>query len=397
MYHVSLNKEECSGCSACASICPKQCISMVSDKEGFFYPVINKNQCISCGRCEQVCPFNLKNADGDFIKCYYGWMLDDFERYKSTSGGAFYEIARVAFNMGITHVYGAAFDDDQTVRHIHVENFNDIDRLRRSKYVQSNIGYVFLEIRGFLQKGIKVLFSGTPCQVQGLLNLIPEKNKINLYTIALVCHGVSSPTVFERYLNEISKKYSGRVSSITFRDKQVVNDRLSHKCTTIAFEDGRKIISVDNPYTLAFGIGLITRQSCFNCPFSTPYRNADITIGDFWGIEKIYSEYAKSISKGISLIITHTKKGENLIKNVGVSFELGDADLSWAINPSQPQLIHPIKKYPRRDSFMKAIAKGREFSKRARFEILLYKVRQSVCFRFKKIMKMISKERKNYE
>jgi coenzyme F420-reducing hydrogenase beta subunit len=368
---------------------------MIPDEEGFSYPVINKNECISCGRCEKVCPFNREDNSDNTQKptCYYGWLSDQDDRFRSTSGGAFYAIASHLVDQGIKHVYGASYSDDLQVVHIHVNEKNDLIKLRRSKYVQSDLNDVFAEITELLKTGEKVLFSGTPCQVQGLLNTTGEKYTNNLYTVSLVCHGVSSPLVFKRYLEELEKVENAGIKAITFRDKQIIDNKLTHKCTTVEFTNGKIIKSNENPYTMAFGIGIITRPSCFNCRFSTPYRNCDITIGDFWGIEAAIPELSSKVSDGISLILAHTEKGKIILEGLDSLFYIEKADLNWAINPRQQQLLHPMVKNSRRDAFMKSFVKGRPFIKKAKKEILIYKIRRSVGVRISRFKKLLTEGR----
>ena len=393
MYLQSGRKEECSGCTACKTVCPKKCISMVVDEEGFSYPIINKEECISCGRCQSVCPFNKVINNAQCLNCYYGWMKNEDARFMSTSGGAFFAIAEAMIKNGLSHIYGAAYDNNLEVHHLEVTDANDLDVLRRSKYVQSEIGDVFNEISEQLKNGEKVLFSGTPCQVQGLINILNEKMRANLYTVSLVCHGVSSPMVLKKYLNELSQKYHCKISKIVFRDKQIINGTLSHKCTTLKFSDGNEIKSTEDPYTMSFGIGLMTRPCCFNCPFSTPNRETDVTIGDFWGIEDIYPELSKSISKGISLLLTHTQKGEQIIDSIRSTFEIGEGNVNWALNPRQQQLLHPVKKHVHRDKFMNRMVNGEGFIKNAKKEILGYKIKRSVSVRLNRVRSVLSKGR----
>lgn len=393
MYLKSGKKEECSGCTACKTICPKHCISMKTDDEGFSYPVINNEKCISCGSCERICPFNNVNNKAQCLHCYYGWIKDEKTRFMSTSGGAFFAIAEAMIKEGVSHIYGAAYDDNLEVHHIQVTDSLNLDKLRRSKYVQSDIGDTFCEILEYLKNGKKVLFSGTPCQVQGLLNLLNGKLRENLYTVSLVCHGVSSPMVFKRYLAELSQKYHCKVSKIVFRDKQIINGTLSHKCTTVQFTNGTELKNPEDPYTMAFGIGLMTRYSCFNCLFSTPLRESDITIGDFWGIDNVYPELKKCISKGISLLLTHTEKGERMIESIRSTFEVNDCDVQYALNPRQQQLIHPVRKPSRRDMFMNDMVRGKSFIKKSQKEVLKYKIKRSFLGRASKLYAILFKGR----
>ena len=204
MYFKTLDKKECCGCTACASACPQQCISMIQDEEGFYFPVVDKTQCIECGLCEKVCPFeHPKYENTEITEVYASYIKDIEQRKKSTSGGVFYAIAQWVICQGGV-VYGAAFDKNFKLRHIGVENLKDLEQLRGSKYLQSFLGNVFIEIKKNLKAGRWVYFTGVGCQVAGLKSFLHKKYD-TLITSDLVCHGVPSQLMFDWHLNYLQK------------------------------------------------------------------------------------------------------------------------------------------------------------------------------------------------
>jgi len=280
-------KELCTGCSACYNVCPVKCIDMQIDKEGFYFPIINLENCIDCRKCENVCPI-LNHADfnnNNNPDVYASWHKDEKIRYESSSGGVFSALAAsVIEENGI--VYGAVYDSRMKVKHISINKKADIKKLRGSKYVQSYIGDTFTEIKEYLNAGKVVLFSGTPCQVAGLKNFIGTDHS-NLITCDLLCKGVSSPGLFENYVNYLSRKIGGKISDVNFRDKKYGWGNTS---TKIIFKDRseRYLKGIFNSFMFGFSIGLTIRNSCYHCKFTQINRVGDLTLGDFWGIYKLF-------------------------------------------------------------------------------------------------------------
>ena len=362
MFLLSQQKNECCGCTACQQVCPTQCLKMVPDSEGFLYPrKMEENKCIKCGLCERVCPFNKeKPMIVDEPACFYGWHKNNEIRKSSTSGAAFIATCELCRDNGYSYFSGAIYDDKNRVVHIVTDNFTDIERMKRSKYVQSTLGDTFKIIQEKVNAGHKVLFIGTPCQAEGIQRLIGYRNRDRLLTVGLVCHGVSSPLCFRKYIEELEERKKRKVQEIRFRDKVVLKGRLTHKVTSIYFKDGTCIKSEENPYTLAYKFGLMHRPSCSQCPFSTPFRDIDVTIGDFWGIEKYCPELTNDISKGISLVLAHTQKGKMLTSELDKKMHIVHMEsYKYAICNRQQQLIKPYKINAKRDNFIDSVIKGK--------------------------------------
>lgn len=310
-----INKTSCSGCHACVLICPKQCISMQPDEEGFLYPSVDKGICVDCGLCEKVCsvmhPFPSRNPLATYAS------RSKQEKYLSagSSGGLFQPLAeRVIAEGGV--VFGARFNEHWEVKHEQAETPEELPAFSGSKYVQSRTGNTYRKAEDFLKAGRKVLFSGTPCQIAGLYSFL-KKTYENLYTVDFICHGVPSPKVWQTYLNEISgqlqQKYPGsplHLTDINFRDKSSgwYNFSLSLRYTG----KNREIINFretinKNLYFRGFLGNLYLRPSCHSCPCKEGKSNSDITLGDFWGIGKINPVF--NDDKGTSAVMLNTPRG----------------------------------------------------------------------------------------
>lgn len=375
MYLNSHEESECCGCSACEQICPRHCINMTENKEGFLYPKVDRSNCIKCGLCKKVCPIENAQEQNQRDICYYGWHKDEHIRLMSTSGAAFIAIAQVCKSWGYRHFYGAAYDEQLQVHHVDNFDFMNPALLRCSKYTQSRMENVYSEIRNYLKNGEKVLFSGTPCQVDGLKKYLGKLSERNLFLVALVCHGVSSPKALSTYLHEVEKNNGTLVKSIKFRDKKMEDGILTHRFTTLKLENGKEITSTSDIYTTTFGIGVMDRESCYKCPYASPSGAGDITIGDFWGIEKKIPEIKNQISKGISLLIPHTNSGERMASEVKKYMELERVPISYALNDRQRQLLRPIERPTRRNVFLKRVlTENKSFHKEAKVAICVWKI-----------------------
>lgn len=329
---VRANKVECTGCGACVSICPKKAITMLPDEEGFLYPSVNQDLCISCDLCEKRCPVGHEHPEND-VTMLGAQHQDEEVRRLSSSGGVFTALARNMIDQGGV-VFGAVFDEQLRVEHVGAINEAEFSAMRGSKYVQSDAAEGIRNAVSLLARGMPVLFSGTPCQVDGLLAAVREKDKDNLLTVDFVCHGVPSPGVFASYLKELENKHGKRVVAYTFRDKRLGWKNFSAVAT---FEDGSEIsgTQTDEPYLYGFLQNLYLRPSCGQCNALRGKRHtSDITIADFWGAQEICPE--RDNDTGISLIIINTEKGKRAIEAADVQLTTFAADTTQMLryNPS---------------------------------------------------------------
>lgn len=343
------NEANCTGCHACYSKCPKSCIEMIEDKEGFLYPKVNKEKCINCGMCLEVCPMLNKSKHLKIINTYGAYNKNDEVRLSSSSGGIFSLLAEECIsNKGIS--FGAMYDFNFNVIHNCVEYEDEIYKQRGSKYYQSVIGDTFKIIKEKLEENKKVLFTGTPCQVAGLKSFL-EHDYENLICIDIACHGVPSNKIFKKYLNEISKNRD--IESIDFRYKSISWDNYSLKVNyknQSCFEQ----LSKENLYMQGFVNDFYLRPSCYECKFKGLNRQGDITLADFWGVDKIKSDLYDE--KGVSLILVNSQKGLELFEKVKKNIYYDDIDIREAIKYNI-SIINSPKKQEKRKLFFKYIDK----------------------------------------
>ena len=301
----------CNSCKACTLICPTSAIDMVKDEMGFYHSKINEQKCINCTKCLKICPelSKLKNENLSKPKTYLGWSKNENTRLTSSSGGIFSEIA-MAFILSGGYVSGAVYNEEHLVEHIITNKVEDIERLKQSKYIQSDTKNIFLNIKNLLETGEKVLYVGTPCQVAGLKSFLNKKND-RLFTIDFICAGENSPVVYKKYLQMLEKQYNSKIKKVWFRNKISGWNKSS---TKIIFENDQEYIKNRNEdlfIKLFIEKNLIFKESCYNCSFRDYPRQADITLADFWNVNKKYDN-----DKGTSIIWLNSKIGENLFKSV---------------------------------------------------------------------------------
>lgn len=312
------DSKSCTGCSSCYNSCPKDAISMSNDVEGFLNPIIDEKRCIECGRCIRSCPIITKR-ELQFAKpkVYAGYIKDDAIRRRSSSGGMFSAIAKKFFESDSgksKYLVAAQFDEHLTLRHIIIESYDDIVKMRGSKYVQSEIGTVYKKIRGLLTNNSEVLFCGTPCQVAGLYGFLCNKQYDNLSTVDLICHGVPSPMLFLKYLSNIGISHNKSYYDYWFRDFASTGFFVS---SIFPNKMRRKRINIkQHSYIAAYLKGWIHRECCYDCKFNGIPRQADCTIGDFWGIISKKVPFKGNRKHGISVIIGNTEKGKKIIANM---------------------------------------------------------------------------------
>lgn len=341
------DKNECCGCSACMNICPKSAIHMKSDKEGFLYPEIDTYICIECGLCKTVCAFQ----NGYDVSCnlevpyvYAAKHKNEDIRMSSTSGGVFTAISDfILERKGI--VYGAAFDTDMKVIHMKAGTVEEREKFKGSKYVQSDLKKVFKEIKYYLKQERYVLFSGTPCQVSGLKSYLVNIDINKLFLCDIVCHGTPSPLLWEEYIEFIEKKYKSNINKYKFRDK---NFGWHGANITAEFKNKNKIsnTTIARIYTNLYFSHVMTRPSCHNCKYNNLHRPSDITIADFWGIEKFIPDFDDN--RGISLVLVNTFKGKELFDSIKIDLDYRESNTKDCL---QPQLQYPSEVSMKRDKF----------------------------------------------
>lgn len=319
----------CCGCSACEQICPQKCVTMQEDSEGFLYPVVDEYRCIDCGACEKTCPVMAPYSEQIPIKSFAAINTQEEIRLKSSSGGLFSSLAEHCVAHGGT-VFGAKFTPSWTVEHSGTDRAEDIPLYRGSKYVQSKIGHCFEEIKDLLEDGKHVMFVGTSCQVAGLHHYL-RKSYDHLLTVDIICHGVSSPLVWNWYINDVAKtlvrnNFLNRfiyaknplkaIRSIAFRDK--TNGWKQYNVVIKIGGIQKSCLSTvhyENPYMRSFLLNLNLRPSCYQCHAKSGRSHSDITLADFWNVHKVVDNYDDD--KGTSLVLINTEKGATAFRETG--------------------------------------------------------------------------------
>ena len=312
MYFKTLDKAECCGCTACFAACPKRCITMRSDEEGFLYPEIDKEACIECGLCERVCPFDRPTyANTSAPQVYASYVKDENQQVQSSSGGLFYAVSRWVIGQGGI-VYGAAFDELFRLRHTGAETLEELRPLRGSKYLQSDLRDTFREIRAHLKAGRWVYFTGTGCQVAGLKAFL-QREHATLVTSDLVCHGTPSQQLFDWHLDYLRQKEKGEITFYSFRDigGWGVCETYNYVSQTRHKSGVRRLYSYNlSPYLYQFIRAFGYRYSCYHCPFARIPRQGDITLADYWGVKRYFPNM--DTDKGVSLVLLNSPQGAAL-------------------------------------------------------------------------------------
>lgn len=349
----SLNdKEKCCGCSACVSVCPVSAIGMEYDEEGFLYPSIDDERCIHCNKCIEVCPvLNLfppnPEPDVEAAVCKDKNVLSN-----SSSGGVFSCLSEKILEQG-GYVWGAAWDASWNVRHIGINTSQELWKLQGSKYVQSCLKDVYPVIAGQLKNGIPVLFSGTPCQISGL-KVFLGKEYCNLLTVAIICHGVPSPGVWQVWLNGLCRKKNIKeIHHILFRKRIQRRGVCNSSFFEIQYGTPKRIFRVpfyDLSFGRGFGTGLFGRPICYKCPFKNHNCGSDFTIGDYWGIEKLYPEL--NANSGISAVLINTQKAKLFWMSVREKLYIFPANYDSVKSENMVEKI--MQKSPDREQFFLA-------------------------------------------
>ena len=330
---VYKNKKDCCGCTACYNACGVNAIEMKADEKGFLYPVVNQAKCVNCGKCKNVCPFSESYKINKTEPDIYAFKnKDDDVREESSSGGVFQAIAQyIILKDGI--VVGVETDDKFIVKHSVADNMDDVKKFSGSKYVQSDLGRVFADIRKFLENGRYVLFSGTPCQVAGLKSYL-GKDYETLYTVDFICHGVPSPLMWKHFIDGIKKQYEG-IEAVVCRDTAKWGTHI----TKVILRDG--IVKHTDDYIQMFLSNCAIRKSCFECKFTSCDRVGDFTMADYWGLKNCFPEFYDT--KGASVLFFNTDKSKKLFDVLNEAGHMIKSDITKVL-PYQPQLVSPIRK-----------------------------------------------------
>ena len=347
-------KEDCTGCTACAAACPKDCITMTADEKGFLRPVLQLDHCVSCGLCEKSCPVKTKRKiSNNDPKAYAAYATDTTVRLQSSSGGIFTEIAKEVLAEGGV-VFGAAYREQFDVVHVCVETEKDLAELRGAKYAQSNLCGILPEVKARLDAGQPVLFSGTPCQVAGLKAYL-MKEYANLLTVDCVCHSVPSPSVWREYVKyraALDEK-SELPSMINLRSKETGWSRYQYS-NVFGYADGTSyaVKSNESLYMKLFVGGYISRESCAQCSFKGYQRISDLTLGDFWGIWNIAPEMDDD--QGTSLVLVQSEKGQRYFDAIRDSLHIKQVTLEQA-SRENPAILVSFPQKDNREVLMNAI------------------------------------------
>ncbi len=340
------SRYHCTGCGACLNACKSGALKLSTDEEGFRYPEIDFLKCIHCNACERACPADQVLPPQKAPNAYYAFANDRDTCKNSSSGGLFSLLAAEILRQGGV-VFGVGFDEAFRVCHQRIDREEDIARLRTSKYVQSDMGMTFREAEALLRAGRTVFFAGTPCQIAALKQYL-KRDYENLFTQDIICHGVPSPKIWEKYLSEV---HGGKViRSISFRDKTLGWNDFSMKATYADGSNYRELATKD-PFERAFLANLILRPSCYQCQYKTVARVSDLTLADYWGVETVHPELAAQ--QGVSLVLTHTEKGERLLAAVRKWATVEETDLERATKLNHAT-THSVPWHRNREQFFDA-------------------------------------------
>ncbi len=395
-------KKDCCACGACMNICPKGAISMMEDETGFVYPHIDEEKCIECGACKRVCSFQNSVIENQPLKCYAAVNKSQEQIMKSASGGIFAAIAANVINNGGV-VYGVAleFNNGQAnPHHISIESMDELYKLQGSKYVQSFTEHSYKEIKEHLRNNRLVLFSGTPCQVDGLYGYL-GKDYDNLITIDLICHGVPSARMFNDYLQYKAKQQgASEVIGYAFRDKSKgwgMNGRIDLRMPNGSKKSLYRPARLES-YNTYFLDGAIYRENCYTCKYACSRRTGDLTIGDYWGIESEHPEIANNsnynLEKGISSIIVNSNKGKEILNNTQLNLELIETKVS-KIAKKNKQLNAPSKMPNNRTDILNQYVKNNYealndyFYKNYKKQLIVHKIFNSIPSNLRRKLKKI--------
>ncbi len=352
--------EACCGCGACAASCPKGCIAMEPDACGFLRPAIAADACVGCGACDAVCPVLNPPAEDSVEEAVWAKADDADLLGRSSSGGAFGLFALDALSRGGV-IAGAAWADGcRGLRHVVVGRREDLDPLMRSKYVQSSVGCeVYEGIRDALRSGRPALFCGTACQVAGMRSYLGSLADSELFLgVDVICHGVPSPELWRRWLGYVEGREGGEVHEVNFRSKTTgwLSFSVMYEYMTEKDAAPRRTSTVfrDDWYMRAFLKNASLRGSCLSCPFKRRC-GSDITLGDFWGVQRQHPEV--SVDGGVSAVLGNTQKGAGAASRITESMTVGDSSVEKVVS-GNPALVRPVQPFADRVEFLSSLAEG---------------------------------------
>lgn len=347
---VSLcEKNLCTGCEACANKCSNEAILMQPDSEGFLYPYISNSKCTECGACQKSCPvLNPVDFSSNERHIYAAWAKSLSIRKRGSSGGIFSVLAKEILSRG-GYVVGAAFDNFFILNHRMISSFDELSPLQGSKYVQSQVGFIYRDIRNKIKQKKPILFVGTSCQVAGLKQFLGKIDQSSLYTCDLVCHGVPSPLLLKKYVEDLKVKYPNMVS-LQFRDLHNWGVKMSVLLDREKDLKNVVLYGKDTYYVYGFLQGLLHRKCCYSCVYATTPRIGDITLADFWGIGKTIPFKHETVN-GVSCISINTKQGYILMQSVEGDIEMEPRSIEEAIEGGNENLYRPSSMPSARETF----------------------------------------------
>ena len=373
------DKKDCSGCNACKNICPKNAIEMVNDEKGFRYPRVNRDLCIECNLCNKICPIKNKVKINNNPIAYACYNKNLEERLNSSSGGIFILLAKQILEKG-GYVVGATYDEKFNVKHTIINDFKDIKLLQTSKYVQSDVSDIYIRVKELLESGKYILFTGTPCQIEGLNSFFVMKYD-KLYLQDIICHGVPSPLVWKKYIEYRLEKDNEKPININFRNKDNGWKKFNLKFQYTSKE--YKNNQTKDYYLLAFLKNVILRDSCYDCRFKKKNRISDITLADFWGVENILPDLFDD--KGTSLVIISSDKGKELFEKIDKDIVKKEISFEDAIKFNK-NMTSSVEKNKNRDKFFEKL-NDISFDKLCKKYVLDNKLKNKVFRAIKRLVK----------
>lgn len=385
------DKSHCCGCEACVQRCPRHCITLQVDREGFHYPRIDASQCIECGICQRVCPHHNPAPARQPLATYAAYNADDATRLSSSSGGIFTLLAEQVLRQGGV-VFGVRWDDDWHAVFDYVEHPSHLHRFRGSKYLQARVGAAYAQAEQFLQSGRQVLFSGTPCQVRAL-RLYLRRTYPNLLCVDVICHGVPSPAVFQSYLTDTIALTAQqhalqpaelRIADVQFRDKRTGWKAFNTTLRLVGASGEQYTITShfgDNPYMQGFIRNIYLRPSCHACPAKAGSSGADITLGDYWGIEHLRP--AIDDDRGTSAVLLHTPLGESAFMSLPAERHLMDYQSvkqhNSPIHQSMPKPSRRARFFRSRQPFHATMARLFNITPYEKYRFIIKNILRKIC------------------